>query len=224
MPAIIFVFDGVIVDSEPVHEAALRAAVREVGVDFSHHEFEERFLGFGDREIVENLWKDRGRQPTEAEFAHLAARKWFYIEQAIRAGEIRPYAATVNLLREVAAKFPMAICSGALRHEIEAILTQLGVRELVKTITTADDTPRSKPDPAPYLLTVKRLGVPAGQCVTIEDTSKGIASAKGAGVKVVGVCHSMPVGRLRQADLVVGSSAELTIELLLSLIEPDRVA
>src|SRR5437868_3933277 len=83
---------------------------RAVGMDFSPHEFAERFLGFGDKEIVENLWKDQGRRPTEAEFAHLAARKWFYIERAIQAGEVRPYAATINLLRQAAASYPMAIC------------------------------------------------------------------------------------------------------------------
>jgi beta-phosphoglucomutase len=218
MPAIIFDFDGVIVDSEPTHEAALRAAVREVGMELSPQEFSERFLGFGDREIIENLWKDQGRHPTEAEFAHLAGRKWFYIEQSIRAGTIPAYDATIGLLRQASAGYPMAICSGALRHEIEAILTQLGVRELVKTITTADDTPRSKPDPAPYLLTAKRLGLKPSECVTIEDTDKGIASAKAAGVRVVGVCHSMPAAKLRQADLVVNSSADLTIERLLSLL------
>lgn len=155
---------------------------------------------------------------TPAEHADLARRKWRHAEAAIAAGAVKPYAATLNLLREASQHHPTAICSGALRHEIEAILDQLGARCLVQTLVTADDTPRSKPDPAPYLLTCERLGVAPGECVTMEDTPKGIASARAAGVRVVGVCHSLPAERLAAADLVVNSTADLSIPLLLGLL------
>lgn len=216
--AILFDFDGVLVDSEPMHEAALLAAVREVGMDFTHEEYLTRLMGFGDFDCFNAVAARDRRTLTPADHANLARHKWTHAQAAIAAGAVRPYDATVSLLRAAAASHPTAICSGALRHEIDAILSQLGVAHLPRVITTADDTPRSKPDPAPYLLTCERLGLPPRRCVTMEDTPKGIAAARAAGVKVVGVCHSLPADRLREADLVVASSAELTVDRLLSLI------
>jgi beta-phosphoglucomutase len=217
MPAVIFDFDGVIVDSEPAHEAALRAVVRELGMDFSAREYAERFLGFGDRDILERVFADHSQVMSEGDFERASARKWEHFERAIGAGAIPVYGASVELLTRAAGRGPVAVCSGARRREIEAILARIGVRDLVMHIVSADDTARSKPDPAPYELVVRRLGVRASECVAIEDTDKGVASAKGAGVRVVGVCHSMGAERLRGADLVVGSTEELSVERLLAL-------
>jgi beta-phosphoglucomutase len=218
MPAILFDFDGVLVDSEPMHEAALLAAVREVGMGFTHEEYLARLMGFGDYDCFRALAASHGRVLTPADHVDLARRKWKHAEAAISAGEVKPYAATIALLREASQHYPTAICSGALRHEIEAILEQFGARHLVQTLVTADDTARSKPDPAPYFCTCERLGIAPRECVTMEDTPKGIASARAAGVRVVGVCHSLPAERLAAADLVVTSTADLSIPRLLALL------
>jgi beta-phosphoglucomutase len=218
MPAILFDFDGVLVDSEPMHEAALLAALQEVGMGFTHEEYLTRLMGFGDSDCFNAVAAMHARTLTPADHTDLARRKWKHAQTAISSGAVKPYDATLELLRDASQALPTAICSGALRHEIEAILDHLGIRQFVRTLVTADDTPRSKPDPAPYLLTCRRIALPPTDCITIEDTPKGVASARAAGVKVIGVCHSLPADRLGQADLVVSSTADLSLNRLLSLL------
>ncbi len=221
MGAIIFDFDGVIVDSEPVHAAALRECLRAEGLELTDEEYASRYLGLCDRDIIEGVYRSAGRRLGAGDLASLMARKRILIEEAIAQGACVPYEASGALLREAARVGPAAICSGAMRHEIDAVLRRLGLEGVVQVITSAEETAKSKPDPAPYLLTVERLGVPARACVAIEDTAHGISSAKVAGLAAVGVCHSMRREELEAAgaDLVAASTADLTVQGLLALIE-----
>jgi beta-phosphoglucomutase len=218
--ALIFDFDGVVVDSEPVHAAALREALRAEGLGLPDEEYNARYLGLCDREIVEGVYAAAGRELGAEELARVMAGKRGHMERAIAAGACRPYEGTLELIRAAAGECTVAVCSGALRHEIDAILGWLGLGGLPSAITSAEETARSKPDPAPYVLTLAKLGLSAEGCVAIEDTARGVASAKGAGLAAVGVCHSMPAEALRAAgaDLVVGSSAELSVGRLAGLV------
>jgi beta-phosphoglucomutase len=218
MPAIVFDFDGVIVDSEPMHEAAIRGAVRELGMDFSPEEYRTRYLGLDDRDIYAAVARASGRELGQREIAKLFELKWEHAQRQIAGGGVRPFAGSVELLRAACEAGPTAICSGALRREIDLILGALGVGGLVTTITSADEVAKSKPDPASYVLTAQRLGLPARECIAIEDTGKGVRSARGAGLMVVGVCHSMAAQELSEADVVVGSTAELSVNRLLGML------
>ena len=122
-------------------------------------------------------------------------------------------------MRSAAALLPVAVCSGALRHEVDAVLAWLGLAGLPAALTTAEETPRSKPDPAPYVLSLEKLGLGATGCVAIEDTARGVASAKGAGLAAVGVCHTMTARELMLAgaDLVVEGSDALSLDALEAL-------
>jgi beta-phosphoglucomutase len=105
---------------------------------------------------------------------------------------------------------PVAIASGARRDEIEAALSSLGLRDAFRAIVAAEDAPRTKPDPAPYLEAARRLaecapGLAPADCVVFEDSMAGVDAALGAGMKVVGVAHSYPGERLRAAHRVVDS-------------------
>lgn len=219
-PAIIFDFDGVIVDSEPVHAAALRECLRAEGLELSDEEYAQRYLGLCDRDIIEGVYRAAGRPMDGGALAAIMTRKRAHIELAISRGACTPYDASIALLRAAADAGPTAICSGALRHEIDAVLRRLGLTGLAGVITTAEDTAHSKPDPAPYLLTAARLGVPSRACIAVEDTAHGVASARAAGAAVVGVCHTMAREELEAAgaDLVAASTAELTVPGLLSLV------
>lgn len=100
------------------------------------------------------------------------------------------------------------------------ILGQLGVADRFDTIVSADDTPVSKPDPAPYSKVWKNL-TEIFQCLekpetalAIEDTPSGIASAKGAGMKVLAVTNSYTKKALSQADLILDTLEGLTLDAL----------
>jgi beta-phosphoglucomutase len=218
MPAIIFDFDGVIVDSEPMHEAALRATLRREGMDFTPEDYRAKYLGFDDRDICLEVARAHDRMLSDVDLARLMQLKCVESSSAIARGMTPPFQGSVELFRAAAGAGPVAICSGARRQEIDAVLAKLGIAGLARVIVSADDVARSKPDPASYRLVVSRLGLRAAECVAIEDTLWGVQSAQGAGVRAVAVCHSMTAAELALADRVVGSIGELSVEDLLGIL------
>jgi HAD superfamily hydrolase (TIGR01509 family) len=132
-------------------------------------------------------------------------------------------------IRQAAAAVPIAIASGALRHEIDEILEPAGLAGLFQTIVASGDTPQSKPSPAPYLLAFERLRQSTGcdlqarGCVAIEDSRWGLESARGAGLRCVGVTNSYPPAQLGDVELVVSGLDALTLEQLEELCSSDRL-
>jgi HAD superfamily hydrolase (TIGR01509 family) len=122
-----------------------------------------------------------------------------------------------EFVRQAAAAVPIAIASGALRHEIEEIAMAAGIAGLFTTIVASGDTPQSKPSPAPYALAFNRLREMTGRdldprrCVAIEDSRWGLESALGAGLRCVGVTNSYPAHELTGAELVVDGLKALTL-------------
>ena len=114
---------------------------------------------------------------------------------------------------------PIAIASGALRHEIEEILDATQLRSHFVAIVASGDTPQSKPSPAPYALAFELLqrahaGLTMSRCVAIEDSQWGLESARGAGLRCVGVTNSYPAAKLTAAELVVEGLHTLTLPML----------
>ncbi|MBS0198734.1 MAG: HAD family phosphatase [Planctomycetes bacterium] len=208
--AIIFDFDGVIVDSEPMHERALRAASRALGMDFTHEQNMARYIGCDDRDAYARICEDNGRMPIPAEFEELSRLKWEFAQQAISRGEVPGYPGTLRLIEEARNALTIAVCSGARLHEIQEILGRLALESAFKAVISADHVAKAKPDPTGYLMTASKIGVSPSQCIAIEDTPRGIAAAKAAGLFAIGVCHTLAASRLEQADAVVDSTAELS--------------
>jgi beta-phosphoglucomutase len=124
----------------------------------------------------------------------------------------------IAFITTAAAAVPLGIASGALRHEIMEIVEAAGVADLFTTIVAAGDTPQSKPSPAPYLLAFERLRQGSGRpleahrCVAVEDSRWGLESARGAGLRCVGVTNSYPADQLQGAELIVSGLDTLTLE------------
>jgi len=89
-----------------------------------------------------------------------------------------------------------------------------------RAIVTADDVARSKPDPEGYTLAARRMGLSPGNCLAIEDTPAGIASAKAAGLRTLAVTTSFPASDLTQAERIVSSLAEVTVSRLREWFDP----
>lgn len=213
--AIVFDFDGVIVDSEPLHERALREVARRRGMDFSHDRYLQVYVGFDDRDTFRAIAADHGRPLDDADLADLLAQKADVFEGLIADGQVSAYPGSAELVRAAADAGPVGICSGARRREIEITLSLLGLRDAVRELVSADDVARSKPDPEGYLLAARRLGVPASGCVALEDTPTGVRAARAAGYRVVGVCHTFDASTLREAHAVVPETRGLTPSALL---------
>jgi beta-phosphoglucomutase len=219
LQAIVFDFDGVIANSEPLHLQAFQQALAEEGIPLTPSEYYARYLGFDDVGAFEAIARDRGVPMTDRHITALVARKGA-IMQAMMHGDGVLFPGAAAFVRAAAAAVPVAIASGALRHEIDEIVGAAGLAPLFAAIVAAGDTPESKPSPAPYLLAFERLCEAVGRrldprrCVAIEDSRWGLESARGAGLRCVGVTNSYPADQLPAAELVAAGLHELSIPLL----------
>ncbi len=216
MRAIVFDFDGVIVDSEPAHASAIEVALAEFGMPFPGKHDYGRYIGRGDRECFAELAGELGRALSPADMERLVAIKARAFLDAAQSGLIRPYAGTIALLHEAAAVGPVAVCSGSMRESVDPVLESLGLRALLTAVVTASDVRRNKPDPAPYLRAAALLDADPAACIAVEDSPTGIQSAFEAGYTVHAVCHSFSAERLARAHHVHPSSEGLTLARLLA--------
>lgn len=216
LQAIIFDFDGVIADSEPLHLRAFQQTLREEQIDLSSADYFSRYLGFDDVGLLRALASDRGLAMSDTRLNEILVRKGARLQQMLD-GDHMLFPGAADFIRDAAAEVPIAIASGALRPEILDIITGAGIGELFTTIVASGDTPQSKPSPAPYALAFEQLRTRTGRdldprrCVAIEDSRWGLESARGAGLRCVGVTTSYAAADLAGAELVVAGLGRLTL-------------
>ena len=169
--------------------------------------------------MFEAVARDRGVAMSDRHVTALVARKGAMLHELLQRGAIL-FPGAVEFIRAAADEVPIAIASGAMRHEILEVIEAAGVSELFATIVAAGDTPESKPSPAPYLLAFEQLRnktalrLDPRRCVAIEDSRWGLESALGAGLRCVGITNSYAADELAAAELVVGGLNELTLSAL----------
>jgi beta-phosphoglucomutase len=210
--AVLFDFDGILVDSEPMHYRAFTGVLDPLGMGLPWKEYVEIYLGYDDRDAFRKAFGAKGIDLDDANLAKLVASKSREFRDGIRNG-VTAYPGAIPMIESLrAAGQPLALCSGALRSDITSILAQLGVARCFDVIVSTDDVRRSKPDPESYALAFARLSekyatlltVP-GKSVAVEDTAAGIRSAKEAGLRVLAVTNSYGAGELAEADWIVES-------------------
>lgn len=223
MDAMIFDFDGVIVDSEPTHFAAFAHVLKERGISLSREEYYEKYLGYDDHDCFLRVALDHGKTLDEEAVAEMIAVKTRLIQEAM-GRSIQPQPGAVELVRAAELDaIGLAICSGALREEIELACRNLGLSECFMTVVSAQDVDCGKPDPQGFRLALEQLCRLSGRVlmapktVVVEDSPAGIAAAKHLGMKVLAVTTSRDRGDLHQADMIVDSLAAVTIAQLESL-------
>ena len=212
----VFDFDGVLADSEPLHFAAIQQVLASHGIPLTRDEYYGRYLGYDDETLLRVLGRDRGWNPNEEQVAALVAEKAHAFDQVIERTDVL-FPGAAECVERLAGDYPLAIASGALRHEIEMILRRARLDRHFRFIVASGDTPHSKPAPDPYARAAQLHGIPAAECVAIEDSRWGIESAKTAGLKCVGITNTYPASDLSMADRVVASLDEFTTELIRSL-------
>ncbi len=224
--AIVFDFDGVLVDSERLHCETMAEAMAGDGPAFDWVFYRANLMGLDDRGAFARLLARAGIEPAPEEIRRRIERKAALFARHADEGRVPAYPGAAAFVRACAAAAPVGLCSGALRSDIDPVLASLGIAECFAETVTADDVERSKPDPASYRLCVERLaarfpecGIEPAACVAIEDTTDGIASARGAGLIVLGVATNLPPAALLKAGAadVVDSLERLTIATLFSL-------
>lgn len=215
--AIIFDLDGTLADSEPAHERAIRQVVEAEGMRVTPEQFVELCVGYGELPALRNIARANGRTLPEALLAELAARKQDVFEEDLKRTGVEAWPGAVDLVMKASEVGPAAVCSGSPRRTVVALLRAMGVMDVLGAVVSLDDVQRGKPDPEPYRLTAERLGCHPEDCVAIEDTPAGIASAVDAGLRVVAVGHSLDRSRLGRAHLYVDRIGQLDLDQLFML-------
>ena len=211
---VIFDFDGVIVDSEPLHLRAFQRTVGTLGLKLSPTDYYSRYLACDDKTFFRKFLEDNGQQATEQEVARLVEEKGICFEEMI--GEsIRIFPGVLEFLETIRGKFHTAIGSGALAGEINLILERKSLSKFFDFVIGADDTENPKPSPEVYLKCLEEFRrdydstITAGQCIVFEDSPHGVLAAKRAGMKCIGITNSCSGGELKLADRVTESFFEV---------------
>ena len=150
LQAIIFDFDGVIANSEPLHLRAFQQALAEDGHTLTDRDYFSRYLGYDDVGMFEALGRDRGLPMPEDRVAALVVRKSDRMQRLLQSGSVL-FPGALEFIRAAAAVVPIAIASGALRHEIDEIIDAAGVGGLFAAIVAAGDTPPQLLEDRAYL-------------------------------------------------------------------------
>ena len=202
LKAVLFDFNGVIVNDEPIHEKLIDQLMLDENLQLKRGEFREVCLGRSDRACITELLKRRGRYLTETYLDRLLLGKAQAYQKKIDSLETLPiYPGLAEFIAKIrACGLKMAVVSGAMRSDIEFVLERAGLRANFELIVAGDDLTASKPEPDGYLLAVGRLNqkypgfnLQPIECLAVEDTFAGIEAAKKAGIQVAGVTHTYPV-------------------------------
>lgn len=216
--ALIFDFDGVIADTEPLHFEGLRRTLADIGITLTETDYYANYLGFDDRGcILEALRVNQ--HPATGPLVQDMMRKKAVAYLASIKDHLVIFQGVREFIEEAAATYPIAIASGALRPEIELILERAGIRKAFRHITSAEDVMKGKPNPEPFLHALAGLNqqnttsaISPDSCLVIEDSIPGIRAAKAAGMKVLAVANTHTVQDLHEAHAISHSLRETHLE------------
>ncbi|MDO8461439.1 MAG: HAD family phosphatase [Deltaproteobacteria bacterium] len=206
--AILFDFDGVLVDNEPIHLKMFQKVLSEEGVRLTRKDYYTKYLGMDDRGCLTTAFKDYRRPASPSLVKDLIRRKSRYYQSYIRR-HLKFLPGVKTFIKKANEKHYLAIVSGALRGEILLILRLGGLKKFFPIIVSAEDVRHGKPNPEGYRLGLKKLcrryrtTLRPADCLVIEDSIWGIEAAHRAGMKCLAVTSSYPAKKLKKADRVV---------------------
>jgi HAD superfamily hydrolase (TIGR01509 family) len=191
--AILFDFDGVLIDSEPVHWACWAEVLAPLGVILEWDFYREYCIGIDDREML-RMMAGHSTPPCEWESLwsrYPAKRELFRGRMAVDPPFPRHTAALLDQLR---AQYRLAVVSSSSTEEIEPLLAASGIRDRFETVIGGNNVQNQKPAPDPYLLAAERLR--ARTALVVEDSEAGLAAGRAAGFQVLRVGHPSEVPSL----------------------------
>ena len=194
--ALLFDLDGTLAETDSLHLPTWVDVLRPYGIEVDEAFYKENISGRSTGEIVRELLpdlpKDEGREIGDAKEANFRER----------AGELEPLPGLLDFLRKATERgLKTALVTNAPEENVEAILLALELGEYFDELVLSDEVGRVKPDPAPYRVTLDRLGLSPEEAVAFEDSISGISSAVGAGVPTVGIASTQDPETLWRAGV-----------------------
>lgn len=211
--AIIFDFNGLIVDDEPIHFECFQKVLQEEEIQLSDKDYWESYLGFDDKGLFETIFNRDGKKLTPKKLKDLIQKKNDFYFPTIEKN-LKIFPGVVDFIKDVSSRFDVAVVSGALRSEIEFVLEKAGIKKCFPLIVSANDTKHGKPDPEGFVLALAQLkkknpAIRPETCLVLEDSLAGIEAAHRARMKVVALPHTYSKEELKAADFVCGNFAEV---------------
>lgn len=216
--AIIFDFNGVLVDDETIHFRGFQKALATKHLEINWDEYSEKYLPYDDRSFFLNFLSNRGVTFDTESLRHLIMLKSAYYFRMVEQ-QLPIIESSINFILQLNSELPLGIASGAARKEINFILNSLKLLDRFSVIIAAEDVGNSKPHPEAFLKTFRYLkkthpNLSAERTVVIEDSERGIRSVHAAKMKCVGLATTYSIERMRAADLVIKSLEGWTLERL----------
>jgi HAD superfamily hydrolase (TIGR01509 family) len=196
--AILFDFDGVVLDSVAAHLRAWQETLAPLGIQMTIDDLAP-IEGMPTEPMAQLLVEQHlGRSAAPAEIERLAGTKRALYRQYLQP---RPIPGIVQLLHDLRGRgYRLGLVTGGVRSVVDSVLALFGIADLLEAVVTSEDTAKGKPDPEPYCAAAARLGLPASDCLVVENAPLGIQSARGAGMACVALETTLPATRLAAAD------------------------
>lgn len=207
--AILFDFNGVVIDDEMVHFRLFQQVLKETGVELSKEEYYSKYLGMDDHDCFLNACRDQGQEIDENKIADLTERKASLYQQEMK-NQLPVVPGVAPLIQDLSQTHFLAVVSGALRQEVLSILEQMKIKKCFSVVVAAEDVEKGKPDGEGYLNALQVLNrdfvAPSErllpeECLVIEDSIWGIQAAHQAGMTCVGVTTNFKESELPGALL-----------------------
>lgn len=222
LKAILFDFNGVIINDESIHQQLVTEILQEENIRTNEEEYRETCLGRSDHSCLRDILALHGRFVQENYLTKLIeAKNRAYRERLAELETLPIYPGVEAFLEKIREQgLLMGVVTGALRSEVELVLDRAQITPYFNTIVTGDEVQGSKPEPQGYFLAVERLyrqntylQIRPGDCLAIEDSYPGIEAAKRAGMQVVGVANTYPFHMIqRRADWSIDYLSDLELE------------
>jgi HAD superfamily hydrolase (TIGR01509 family) len=208
--AVVFDMDGVLLQSEEVWDEVRERYVRERGGRYDD-EIQRAMMGMSSTEWSRFLHDEAGvAEDAQTINAEVVLR----MLDAYR-DHLPLIDGAVDAVARLASRWPLGLASSSNRQLIDAVLDEAGLARYFRATVSSEEVARGKPAPDVYLEAARRLGIAATRCAAVEDSHGGIRSAKAAGMRVVAIpnpTYPPDDEALAQADVTIGSLAELTVD------------
>jgi len=222
--AILFDFNGVLVDDEPIHLEMFQRVLAEEGIGLAAEDYYRHYLGYDDRGCFAAVLEAAGETPSVPRLMRLIARKAAYYQERVHLRGYPLFPGAAELVGGAArAGMMLGVVSGALREEVEGALRQAGLARHFKVLVTAEDVAEGKPHPEGYRRALEALNalpplperlLHPHEVLAVEDSPAGLAAAAGVGLVTLGVAHTYPEALLADANAVAPGLRDLTLDRL----------
>lgn len=225
LKAIIFDFNGVILDDEPLHFKAMQEAVAALGVTLTEEAYWDKYLPLDSKGCLEAICRDHAIRLNEQDRIRMIQTKETVYGRLL-ANRFPVFPGATRFIKSASRQYSLAIASGARRAEIETALEVTGLDRYFQVIVAAEDFSLGKPHPESFLLALKKLNSTMGrkapfikpeECLVIEDSIGGVTGARAAGMRCLAVSNSYPPEKLKEASRVVRSLEEVQVDMLAAL-------